>query len=52
MAMKRGPYKTKHVTRNRKEYDRDYYRWNRERILAQHRLNYMVKKGVKQHGDN
>jgi hypothetical protein len=49
--MKRGRYATKHVTRDRKKYDQEYYRRNRAKILAQHRLNYIVTKGEK-HGSN
>jgi hypothetical protein len=45
---KRGPYATRHVTRDRKAYDVQYYKRNRAKILAQKRLYYLIKKGAKE----
>jgi hypothetical protein len=49
--MKRGPYKAKKLTGDRQRYDQTYYQRNRERILAQHRLRYIIRKGER-HGAN
>jgi hypothetical protein len=46
--MKRGRYNTKHLTRDRKKYDKMYYQKNLARILAQHLLRYIILKGEKQ----
>lgn len=52
-TVKRGPYSTKHVSRNRRVYDLAYYYKNKRRILAQHRLRHMIKKHTQEakHGD-
>ena len=44
MAIKRGPYQVKHVTKNRRAYDKAYYKLNREKILKQHKDRYRVNK--------